>query len=369
MFHGKHTFLPLTAALAAAAFLLTACGGTGGTTSAPAASSGAASSAPAASGSAPAAADTGAQAQTAPRFSFLLQTDNTEDGTEEQALYSTTLYALDGATGEAQDITSCQSHIYHAPVCWWEADSPRVYYAGTLDPDAENNDHLYAYDIETDKTETLVDDMTYGIDYIARLDDHQLYLTAGTGGGAIAPVSYDLDKGELTPWEWDPDMVIAHSAQDPKTGTVYVSAASHREEVEQMKQLNDGKIEAYGQSCTVYAMAPEGTSKAVYTSKDWYIDSFAVNGSKIVTEQTRISLNDPTKHRTVVYDMDTDTETTLFEDKTDFGSIVYLSDDGKTLYVNNGDLVSVDVATGRETTLYHPEGDASAVLRDVTVLT
>ena len=360
MFHTIAKPRSLAAAFAAAALLLTGCAGPGtfqSTSSLPA-------------GDASSDASNQELDRALPlddqRFSLIIQRDNTEDGTDDPALFTSTLYLLDGTIGKPKEVTSVKSHTYSGPV-WWEPDSSVVYYAAAPKEGAETNDHLYSLNLETGKSETLVDDLTYGIDYVAPLDDHQIYLTAGTGGGAIAPVSYDLSTGKLTKWDWDADQEIWHSTRDPKTGGIYVCACSAKEEIQLMKQLNDGELEECGQPSTVYAMTPEGKYREVYTTSDWTIDSFAVNGTSIVSEQTRISLKNPTKHRTVLYDTETGKETVLLEDRSSYRCIVSLSDDGQTLYVDNGDLTRVDLANGEETSLYHLEdSDPTASLRDIT---
>ena len=257
---------------------------------------------------------------------------------------------LDERKGNLKTVVRLEHNAQYS-LTYCDVKNGIVYYVTNEDGSRRGGDQLYSYDMNTGNHRQLTEGI-YAINFIVPINENKLLLVAVVGGTHnISPLCYDIKSGKLESWEWDDDFFVNYAFRDSQTGTVYISGYSNAKDYQMRDQLNNREIEKYGIDNYIYRIDKDGKYEKIFTCKDRYITSFAVNG-KVVLCMTKVESFDDADYKVVRYDVDSKEEKTL-KNISIPGDIIDLDDSGENVYSSTGgQIIKTNLSLGTEETIY-----------------
>lgn len=237
---------------------------------------------------------------------------------------------------------------------YFDKDKNTVFYTTNTKVNRKGGDQLFSYDVKTKKSVQLTDNL-YAINYIIPMKGDNLFLVViKEGTHNISPGYYNKTTKEFTDLEWDDDFFVSNANKDPQSNEIYVSGYSNTENDKKLDLLNDEKIDGpFGIDNKIYTVSKD-SNKLVFELDDRYIDSFAVNGNKLICI-TSLQGNTDSDKKIIMYDLNTKKESHI-DNLPIRGDIFYLDADGANVYANTGEQIEkINIETKKSQILYKLE--------------
>lgn len=239
---------------------------------------------------------------------------------EENKKLHSEVYYFDLSNEEVEKV-AVLPYTSQYPLTVYDKKTNKVFYTSRIEE--EHKDEVFEYAVDTKETKQITDDF-FAINYIIPYLNKLLIAAVPLGDGVIHPYEYDRETTKISDLTWDSDIHISSLNINPDQNEFLAAGYSNSQLYENLeKQMTE---EFKWPDYYLYDLKNNSAHDVLVKTEETKINTIAINNKYYYYSENGSEI--------IQIDRATKKESKLLteDDNIEFNSIIYITDDNRTIY-------------------------------------